>query len=161
MAAGIEKPLAHSAGHELLDLCGWDSQLGGPVGLIFGDQRARDVVAVAGPLLDRMARGHPVAFAIKQHASEQARLRSPSASIALGDVTGEPRLNHIPQLLTDDRGVRARIGPFLVNDLAPVDAVLQHQVERTAREWLITPEATGGAGPALALKALGVKLLLQ
>jgi hypothetical protein len=37
--------------------------------------------------------------------------------------------------------VFAGIGPFLVNDLAQVDAVLQHQVERAAREWLC-----GGSG---------------
>src|SRR6266446_6926332 len=79
-----------------------------------------------------------------------AGLRSSSASRALGGVAGEPRLNHIPQLLIDDRRVIAGVGPFLVNDLAPVDAVLQHQVERAAREWFTTPEPTGGARPALA-----------
>jgi hypothetical protein len=31
-----------------------------------------------------MARDHPVAVAIEQHAGEQARLRSPSASVAQG-----------------------------------------------------------------------------
>jgi hypothetical protein len=36
--AGVEKPLAHSAGHELLDLSGRDAQPGEPVGPIFGDQ---------------------------------------------------------------------------------------------------------------------------
>jgi hypothetical protein len=98
--------LAH---HELLDLPGWDAQPGAPVDLIFGNLRAGDIIAVAGTLLDRMARGHPVAVAIKQHAGEQAWLYSPSANIALGGVTGEPRLNHIPQLLIDDRRVLARI----------------------------------------------------
>jgi len=34
--------------------------------------------------------------------------------------------------------VLARMGLFLVNDLAAIDAVLQHQVERTARERLTT-----------------------
>ena len=33
-AAGIEKPMAHSAGHELLDLSGWDAQPGGLLGLL-------------------------------------------------------------------------------------------------------------------------------
>src|SRR5260370_34704997 len=160
-AEGIEKPLARSAGDKVLDLCGWDAPPSEPIGPIFGDQRAGDVVAVAGPLLDRMARSHPVAVTIKQQAGEQARLRCSSASVALGDVAGEPRLNGIPQLPIDDRRVFARIGPFLVNDLAPVDAGLQHHVERAARELLTTPEPAGGARPALARKALGVKLLLQ
>src|SRR5260370_28677829 len=105
-----------------------------------------------------MARGHPVAVAIKQQAGEQARLRSSSASLAVGGVAGPPRLNRIPQLLIDDRRVFAGIGPFLVNDLASVDAVLQHQVEGTAREWLTTPEPTGRAHPALARDALGFEL---
>jgi len=69
-----------------------------------------------------MARSHPVAVAIKQQAGEQARLRCSSASVALGGVAGEPRLNGIPQLPIDDWRVFAGIGPFLVNDLAPVDA---------------------------------------
>jgi hypothetical protein len=106
-------------------------------------------------------RGHPVAVAIKQHAGEQARLRSPSASLTLGRVVDEQRLNRIPQLLIDDRRVLAGIGPFLMNDLTSVDAVLQHQVKGAAREWLTTPAATGGARPALAPTALGIKLHLQ
>src|SRR5260370_1175989 len=147
-AAGIEKPLPHAAGNELLDLRGWDAPPSEPMGPIFGDQRAGDVVAVAGPLLDRMARGHPVAVAIKQQAGEQARLRYSSASLALGGVAGEPRLNGIPQLPIDDWRVFAGIGPFLVNDLAPVDAVLQPPVQGAAREWLTTPEPAGGARPS-------------
>jgi hypothetical protein len=37
-AAAIDKPLAHSAGHELLDFFGWDPQPEGAAGSIFGDQ---------------------------------------------------------------------------------------------------------------------------
>src|SRR5215472_15604597 len=36
-----------------------------------------------------MARRHPIAVAIKQHASEQARLASFSAIVALGGVAGK------------------------------------------------------------------------
>ena len=46
-AARIEKPMAHSVGHQLLDLAGWDAPSGRPLGLIFGDQRAGDIVVVA------------------------------------------------------------------------------------------------------------------
>src|ERR1700722_13715887 len=35
------------------------------------------------------------------------------------------------------------IGPFLVNDLASIDAVLQHQVKGAAGEWLTTSEGDG------------------
>ena len=75
-----------------------------------------------------------------------------SSARRLGDVAGEPRLNGIPQLPINDRRVFAGIGPFLVNDLTPVDAILQHQVERAAREWLTSPEPTGSTRPALALR---------
>ena len=42
------------------------------------------VVAVAGALLDGMARRHPTAVAIKQHPGEQAWLLRFSARLALG-----------------------------------------------------------------------------
>src|SRR5207247_2212809 len=146
-------------GHELLDLPGWDAQPGGLLGLILADQRAGDVIAVACAVLDRVARRHPVAFVIKQQPGEQARLASPFARVALGEVDGKLRLNRIPQRLLDDRRVVARIGLFLVNDLAPIDAVLQHQVERAAREWLATPEATRSARPGFALDAPGFEFV--
>ena len=68
--------MAHSAGHEMLDLPGWNAQGGGAFALILGDQRAGDIVAVARALFDRIARRHPVALGIKQHPGEQARLVS-------------------------------------------------------------------------------------
>src|SRR5262249_23735262 len=46
-AAGIKEPLTHAAGHELLDLIGWEPQPGGPVAPVFGDQWAGDIVAIA------------------------------------------------------------------------------------------------------------------
>src|SRR6516164_1414926 len=63
-AAGVEKPLAHSAGHEMLDLRGWNARRGGAFALILGDQRARDIVAVAPTLFDHIARRHPVALGV-------------------------------------------------------------------------------------------------
>src|SRR6516162_6892930 len=55
-AAGVEKPLAHSTGHEMLDLLGGNAQGGGAFVLILGDQRAGDIIAVARALFDRIAR---------------------------------------------------------------------------------------------------------
>src|SRR5499427_4833096 len=117
-AAGIDKPLAHAAGHELLDLFGWEPQPGGPVAPVFGDQRAGDIVAIARALLDRVGRRHRVAAAIKQHAREQARLARSGARVALGGVARELRLNRVPQRLVDDRRVFAGVGLSVVNDLA-------------------------------------------
>src|ERR1700736_1920971 len=85
-----------------------------------------------------MARRHPVAVAIKQHASEEARLPSFSA-LALGGVAGKRRLHGIPERLIDNRLVFAKMALLVVDDLAPIDAVLQHQVERTAGEMRPAP----------------------
>src|SRR5215469_1498136 len=87
--AGIEKPLTDSAGHELFDLRGRDTQSGRSLRLTFSDQRARDIVVVARVLLDRVGWRHPVAVAIKQHPGEQAGLASAGASVAPAAVAGE------------------------------------------------------------------------
>jgi hypothetical protein len=128
-AAGVEKPLSRSAGHEMLDLPRWNAQGGGAFALILGDQWAGDIVAVARALFDCIARRHPVALGIKQHPGEQARLVSACAGVALGGIAGEPHLNRIPQQLVDDWRVFAGMGLSLVNDFAAIGAVLQYQVE--------------------------------
>src|SRR4029077_17424152 len=75
-AARIEKPSVHSAAHEMLDLRRRDPQPGGVLIPIVREQRAGDIVAIARALLDGVAWRHPIAVAIKQHASEEARLAS-------------------------------------------------------------------------------------
>ena len=103
-----------------------------------------------------MARRHPIAVAIKQHADEEAGWASFSAIVVLGGVAGEPGLDSIPERVIDDRLVFAKIGLFVVNDLAAINAVLQHQVERTTGEWLPARDAARGAGPQPALDAPGL-----
>jgi hypothetical protein len=56
----------------------------------------------------------------------QARLPSFSALVALGGIVGKLRLDGIPELRIDDRLMFADIRLFLMDDLAAVDAVLQH-----------------------------------
>src|ERR1700730_16069013 len=63
--------------------------------------------------------------------------------------------------MVDDWRVFARMGLSLVNDLAAIGAVPQHQVERPAREWLAADDATRGARPRLALDPPGFELRLQ
>src|SRR5205085_4354718 len=94
-------------------------------------------------------------------AGEQARLTSACAGVALGGIGGELRLDRIPERLIDDRRVFAKIRLLVVNDLAPVNAVLQHQVERAAGEWLATRDAARGARSQPALDAPGFQLVLQ
>src|SRR5215831_8739231 len=134
-AAGIDKPLPQATGHRLLYFPGWDAQAGGS-SLIVGDQRSGDIVGISPPFLGRMGRRHAIAVAVEQHAGERARPASACAGVALSGVGGELRLDHVPQRLIDDRRVFAGMALCLVNDLAAIEAVLQYQVERTAREWL-------------------------
>src|SRR5947199_2144828 len=108
-----------------------------------------------------MARRHPMAVAIKQQAGEEARLTMSCACVPLGGVAGKLCLNRIPQRRIDDRRVLTRMGLLLVDDLAAIDAVLQHQIERAAREWLAAAPATRCARPQPALDAAGVELVLQ
>src|SRR5712664_3790500 len=105
-----------------------------------------------------MARRHPIAVAIKQHADEEAGWASFSAIVVLGGVAGELGLDSIPEQMIYDRLVFAKIGLFPVNDLAAINAVLQHQVERTTGEWLPTRDAPRGAGSQLALDVPGCQL---
>src|SRR5206468_9733620 len=89
-----------------------------------------------------MARRHPIAVAIKQQAGEEARLTMSCACVPLGGVAGKLCLNRNPQRRIDDRPVLTRMGSLLVGDLASIDPILQHQVERAAREWLAASRAT-------------------
>src|ERR1700730_4054003 len=54
-----------------------------------------------------------------------------------------------------------RMGLLLVDDLASIDPVLQHQIECAAREWIAASQATRCARPQLAPDAAGVQLVLQ
>src|SRR5204863_8447966 len=86
---------------------------------------------------------------------------SACVGVALGGVAAQWPLNRIPQRRIDDRRVFAGMGLALVNDLAAIEAVLQHQVERTARERLVADEAPRSARPRLAFDPSGFKLVLQ
>src|SRR5262249_46532982 len=152
-----EKPLTHSTRRQMLDLRGWNAQ----GTLILGDQRAGDIVTVPRALFDRIARRHPVALAIKQHPGEQAGLTSACASVVPAAVAGWLCLNRLPRGLIDVWGVFGGMGLSLVNDLAAIGAVPQHQVERAAREWLVADHPTCGTRPRLAVDAVGCELRLQ
>ena len=76
-------------------------------------------------------------------------------------ILGQDGLHVVPKRLVDDGFMLARIALALVDDLAPIDPVLQHQVERTARQRLAAIAAAIGGCPDLADDAGGIKLLLQ
>jgi len=56
-----------------------------------------------------MAWRHPITVAVKQQASEKARLTMSWACVPLGGVAGQLCLNRIPQRLIDDRQVLTRM----------------------------------------------------
>lgn len=72
------------------------------------------------------------------------------AGCPLDTVLGENRLDLVPQWLVDDGGVLSRICPTLVGDLAPVNAVLQHQIERATGDLLATIRGAVGPNPSFA-----------
>src|SRR5690349_3021209 len=108
-----------------------------------------------------MCRRHGIAVAVEQHAGEQAWLASGCAGGAFGAIGRELRLDRIPERLIDDRHMFAGMALSLVNDFAAVEAVLQHQIERAALEWLVSDATTGSCGPRLALDPPSVELVLQ
>src|ERR1700726_5353058 len=105
-----------------------------------------------------MARRHPVAVQIKQHAGTEAGLARSSTALAPGGIAGELPLNGIPKWLIDDRRVFATIELAPVNDFAEIGVVLQHHVECAARERLAAHEARAGARPRLTFDAARFEL---
>ena len=55
------------------------------------------------------------------------------ARTTIDAVRRQGRLHVLPEIVINDLGVLARVGLVLVHDLAEIDAVLQYQVEPTAR----------------------------
>src|SRR5882762_3796460 len=53
------------------------------------------------------------------------------------------------------------MGLLLVDDLAAIDPVLQHQIKLAAGKWLAASPATRCARPQPAVDAAGVELVLQ
>ena len=53
-------------------------------------------------------------------------------------------LHRIPQRLVDDGSMLARIDGALVADLSPIQPVLQHEIQSTARLRLATPHGAIG-----------------
>ena len=91
--------------------------------------------------------------------------RSMAYSMYTTQVSFRPEL---PPLLVVGRTTRslggrvlARMGLSLVNDLAAIGAVPQHQVERPARERLAADAATRSARPGPGCDPPGFELLLQ
>src|SRR5882762_9666928 len=97
-----------------------------------------------------VGRRHPMPLAIEQQAGKQAGILHFLAVTVLHRVGGQLDLYLVPQRLVDDRPVLAGVMLVLMDDLAPVDPVLQHPVQRAPDNWLAAPASAGGTRPALA-----------
>src|SRR5262249_13931361 len=154
--AGVGDQLADARQYDALELGSGDAQPLGRCLAGFADQWLRDVIPVPHALLDGMARGHAMALAVITPPRQQARVCGLPARPALDGVDGEFCLDLIPQLLTDDRLVLARVMLIPVHDLAAIGPVLQHQIERAARQRLAAPTAARAADPGFAANVLSI-----
>src|SRR5271166_6924007 len=106
-------------------------------------QNARDIIAVAHSLLDRVARRHRVASIVEQLAHEQGvgaltRQASPLA------IFGQLGLNRFEQSRVDNRRVLAGITLVAMVDLSDVHSVAQHIGQWPIGETSTTDYAAGG-----------------
>src|ERR1700731_49094 len=79
------------------------------------------------------------AVAIEDQARQQTRRPGAAGHRPLAPTGSEPVLNSLPKFWLDDRLVLSGVDFLLVRDVAPIKPVLQHQVNRAARERLGAP----------------------
>src|SRR5215831_9897195 len=92
-----------------------------------------------------MRRAHPTAVRIEQNPGQQVWLIAGRSFGSIDAVLGEDCLHIVPQCLVDDGFMLAWIALALVDDFTPINSVLQHQVERTAGDWLAAMPAASEA----------------
>src|SRR5258708_34617490 len=84
-----------------------------------------------------------------------------SCRFAAGAVLGEKLLALVAQWLVDDGGVLCRIRLALMGDLAPVSAVLQHQIECATGYRLAPIRGAVGPNPSFAPDPGTCKFVVQ
>src|SRR5712672_2463597 len=104
---------------------------------------------------------HPVALRVEHETHQEARRLCSLAVLPVDTVRGKNSLDPIPKGLIDDGLMLARVALVLVDDLAAVDAVLQHEIECTPGDRLAAVGAAVRGGAALADDALRVKVGLE
>src|SRR3954453_8690894 len=95
----------------------------------------RHVIAITDAPLYCVAWCEALAIGIEQEPGQRARILIVPRH-TLGAVRCQGRLSFFEERLLDDRLMLARIGDAFVSDLAAIDPVLQHRVERSAAEAL-------------------------
>ena len=110
----------------------------------------RDVVAVSLGLLCGVGRRHPTAVGIDDQTGQQTRRLRAHRQCTLPPMNRKLVLDDLPKLRIEDGLVGARVGFALVNDVAPIDPVLQHQIEGAAGKMLAAGQPSAGSCTALA-----------
>src|SRR4030081_3630125 len=87
-------------------------------------------------LLCGVGRRHPTAVGIDDQTGQQTRSLRAHRQCTLLTVGCELVLDDLPKLRIEDGLVLAGVGNTLVNDVAAIGPVLQHQVEGPAGEML-------------------------
>src|SRR6266581_5765217 len=105
-------------------------------------QCAADVVAIAVAAAHRIGRGHDVASVIINQAGKEGAGLDPRLPSRRA-IVRKPGLDRAPELLVHNCLVLAGIRHALVDDLAPIDAVLEEMVERTPAERAPTEYPAG------------------
>src|SRR5208337_5270499 len=93
-------------------------------------------VAIPRSLLDRVGRRHGFGTGVEDDAGQQAWFEGSVAFPPLHPLLLEMALHSSPQIFVDDRCVFSRKRFALMDDLASVDSVLQHEVKRATRKPL-------------------------
>src|SRR5258707_448359 len=98
------------------------------------NQIVGDVVAIPLTALHRMRRRHPIALAVEQQSSQQARLLRRLSRPSHGGIRHKLHLDAVPQGLINDRLVVARINFTPVADLTPIEPIRQDRIEMANAE---------------------------
>jgi hypothetical protein len=85
----------------------------------------------------------------------------PLAGAPIDTVCRQGLLHFLPEIVIDDRGVLAWIGLLFMHDLAAIDAVLQHVIERPPSNRLAPIGLAIGRRAALADDARSIEVLLE
>ncbi len=92
---------------------------------------------------------------------ERAHVVIALGGAAIDSLCRQGRLNLLPQILIDDRLVLARISLVLMHDLAAIEAILQHVIERSPHHGLASIGPTIRRGAALAEDTRRIEVLLE
>ena len=108
-----------------------------------------------------MGRRHPIAAGIDDQTGQQTRRLRAHRQCTLLPIGRKLVLDDLPKPRIEDGLVGARVGFALVNNVAPIDPVLQHQIEGAAGEMLAAGQPSAGSLTALAHETQPVEFGLE